>query len=119
MRGGREGSRWRVRDERMERETESERASPGDGEITDCSYSTSEQASEQPGLLSWLGAREQKAGATFFFELPASPSGKRLPLCCTEAPKRRRAKTRRRRETIWVNCLDAESSYLLNTKDMY
>lgn len=33
-----------VRDENMEKETESERASPGDSEITDCICGTSERA---------------------------------------------------------------------------
>lgn len=92
----------------MERETESERASPGDGEITDCSYSTS----EQPGLLSRLGAREQEAGATFFFELPASLSGKRLPPRRAEAPKR--AKTRRGVARVFGLTVPTPSLYLLS-----
>lgn len=53
-------------------------ASPGDGEITDCSCGTS--VPESAAALSVRNSRAEVAGATFFSELLASSSGKKLPL---------------------------------------
>lgn len=49
------------REEKQRKDLARSSASPGDGEITDCSCGTSEQPGPQ------LSARKEKAGATFFF----------------------------------------------------
>lgn len=53
------------------------RASPGDGEITDCSCGTSERANpREPEPLSVRNSRAEVAGATFFFRIACLIAGK-------------------------------------------